>query len=969
MRNGNGPNRGIAPQSWSRAGPVLATTPSRIAVGRAAFRPRSRASGPITESPTRTLSGPMAGRNRHALYSTRRAPSTRARACCKIADPMTMPSATGVVTFLFTDIEGSTRLWETDAERMKPALARHDALARDAVRRNRGTLVKTTGDGVHAAFDDPLDAVTAALQLQLALAEPHATDDLALQVRCGMHLGVSERRDNDYYGRAINRAARIMSVAQGGQVLLSQAVAVLVADRLGAEVSLRDLGEARLRDLAGAERIFQLVHPRLRAEFPPLRALEDTPNNLPQQLTLFVGRERELAEVSERIPRCRLLTLTGPGGIGKTRLSLQAAADVMDHFADGVHFVEFAPVSDARMVPQTVATVLGVKEEAGRPVIEAIVRYVRDRKLLLILDNCEHLVRACAELANALLRVATGLHIIASSREALRIDGETCYPVSSLSVPDAGDRNMSAGAMAKFEAVRLFVERAMAAQPSFRMTDNNGAAIAEICRRLDGIPLAIELAAARTRTMSVTQIAERLSDRFRLLAAGDRSALPRQQTLRALIDWSYDLLSEAERMLLCRLAVFAGGFTLEAAEAIASSDRIAENDVMDLLAQLIDKSLVAADVDRGRYGLLETVRQYAQDRLQESGEESRTRARHLAYFRKFAEELRPELFGPEPERPLSRLDVERLNLLSAHRYCDRAEDGAIAGMQLVDALKLYWFNRGLLRLGCNVTVEALSRPCIGPQDLLRCRVLLAVGQFMSWLGRYREGQRHLEEGLAIARGLDDQEMIARMLQPLALAKLGQDDRAGARTCLEEALARARSQGDKRELAAALNQAAQVDRIDSRSALATARYEEALALARDLDDPAIVAVTLLNLAMVAVSESAPERVAGMLRETLAIAERTGDRLAGQSTLDVCTGLAALCGDQAQAARFHGMAEAQLRELGMQRDPVDRAFVSPWVAQAARELAPGQFADCRAAGNVIAYGDAIAEARQWLLRWPS
>ncbi|MEO6748038.1 MAG: adenylate/guanylate cyclase domain-containing protein, partial [Casimicrobiaceae bacterium] len=552
-----------------------------------------------------------------------------------------MPSSSGIVTFLFTDIEGSTRLWEQDAARMQPALALHDAIVRRAVERHRGTIVKTTGDGVHAAFDDPLDALDAALDLQLTLAEPESAEGMSLAVRCGIHMGAGERRDNDYYGRAINRAARIMGAAHGGQVLVSQSVASLVVDRLAAPASLRDLGDVRLRDLDRPERIFQLTHPRLRAQFPALHALDGTPNNLPQQLTSFVGRERELADVVARIPQCRLLTLVGPGGIGKTRLSLQAAAEVMDQFPDGVYFVELAPVSDARMVPQTVATVLGVKEEIGHPVSDALTSYAHGRKLLLILDNCEHLIQPCAELVNAVLRSGSGVHIVATSREPLRVAGETTYAVATLSVPDSAHRDIAGSAVLKFEAVRLFVERATAAQPEFKLGERDAAAIVDICRRLDGIPLAIELAAARVRTMSVTRIAERLSDRFRLLAAGDRSSLPRQQTLRALIDWSYDLLSEAEQVLLRRLAVFAGGFTLDAAEAVGQGDGIAEVDVMNLLGRLIEKSLVASDAGKERYGLLETVRQYAEDRLLESGEEAPVQARHLAYFLAFAQSARP----------------------------------------------------------------------------------------------------------------------------------------------------------------------------------------------------------------------------------------------------------------------------------------------------------------------------------------
>jgi class 3 adenylate cyclase len=480
-----------------------------------------------------------------------------------------------ITTFLFTDIEGSSRLWEKDHERMQLALARHDAIAREAVERSRGAVVKMNGDGVHAAFDDPLDAVVAALRMQEMLANPAATHSVALRVRCGLHAGPSEHRDNDFFGSTVNRAARIANAAHGGQVLLSQAVAVLVANRLPAGVALRDLGAVRLRDLASPERVFQVLHPSLRENFPALRTLEATPNNLTQQLTSFVGRKRELDEVRTLLRNARLLTLVGAGGIGKTRLSQQLAADVMDDFPDGVWFVELAALSDPRLVPQSVAFVLGVKEEAGHPVVEALEKFTKDRRLLIVLDNCEHMVQACAELATRLLRSGPHLKILTSSREHLRVAGETSYPVPALAAPEPGKTSTHA-ALTRYEAVLLFIDRASAVQPAFQLTDLNASAVADICQRLDGIPLAIELAAARVRTLSVEMIAARLGDRFRLLAGGDRTAMPRQQTLRALIDWSYDLLTENERSLFRRLAIFAGGFTLEAAEAIGTGGSIGE---------------------------------------------------------------------------------------------------------------------------------------------------------------------------------------------------------------------------------------------------------------------------------------------------------------------------------------------------------------------------------------------------------
>jgi predicted ATPase len=398
-----------------------------------------------------------------------------------------------------------------------------------------------------------------------------------------------------------------MSVAHGGQILLSQAVAALVGDRLSDDVSLRDLGNVRLRDMATPERVYQVVHPRLRQDFPALRSLEATPNNLPQQVSSFVGRERALQDIRNQLGNTRLLTLFGAGGLGKTRLSLQVAAEVLDDYPDGVWFVDLAPMTDERLVPQAAASVLGVKEEAGRPVLEALVKYVSDRKLLLILDNCEHLLHACAELAAQLLRSGAHLKILASSRQPLHVAAETTYHVPSLSVPEPLT-TVTIEALAQYEAVRLFVDRARAAQPSFQITDTNSEAVVDICHRLDGIPLALELAAARVRALSVNEIAARLNDRFRLLTSGDRTALPRQQTLRASIDWSYDLLTNDERALLRRLAVFAGGWTLEAAEAAGANGDVNKEDVLDLLTNLVEKSLVITDADAGRYRLLETVR-------------------------------------------------------------------------------------------------------------------------------------------------------------------------------------------------------------------------------------------------------------------------------------------------------------------------------------------------------------------------
>ena len=876
---------------------------------------------------------------------------------------MKLGNPTETLTFLFTDIVGSTRLWEQEPQLMRAALARHDALLRSAVEGNRGTVVKMRGDGLHAAFADPLDALGAALQLQLAIGELNAGLGIALSVRCGLHAGAVERRDNDYFGGPVNRAARIMHAAHGGQVLLSQAVADAVAARLPDGVGLHDLGAVRLLDLASPERVHQVLHPRLHADFPPLRSLEATPNNLPQQVTSFIGRQRELAEIGDLLARTRLLTLHGAGGIGKTRLSLQAAAEAIDDYPDGVWFVELAPLSDARRVRQSVASVLGVKEEAGRPVQQALGKHVRDRQLLIILDNCEHLLQACAEVASALLQAGPKVRILATSREPLRVAGETTYPVPALAVPAPCD-DPALPAWAQVEAVRLFMERATAAQPRFQLTQKNAAAIAAICHSLDGIPLAIELAAARVRALPVEKISERLCDRFQLLKGGDRTGLPRQQTLRALIDWSYDLLTNGERALLRRLAVFAGGWTLEAAEAVAADGDMAAPEVLGLLTDLVEKSLVALDAEGHRYRLLDTVRQYARERLDAAGEDQATRSRHLAHYLALAEEARPELTGPNQGAWLARLDPERENLLAAHAWCDHAVRGAELGLRLVYAVKIYWLNRGLLGLGFRITLEALARPGARQRSLARCRGLTDAGQLGYFMGRYGEVLALLEESLDIARELGDRTRVAGALQPLGMAYLGHGDPATARGYLEEAVAMARELGNKRELAGALNALAQLHRAENDLERAGPLYESVVALARELGDRESIAIGLLNLAMVSIGRGAADGARGMLVEVLVIAGEIGSKPATQSALEVAAGLAAARGDAGRAAEFYGVAETLAAQTGLQRDPADESFLAPLIAGAAQALGPAPFAAACAAGRSRAVEQALSDVRAWL-----
>jgi len=875
-------------------------------------------------------------------------------------------SAANVTTILFTDIEGSSRLWEQDSEKMSRALAAHDALARAAVAENAGVVVKMIGDGMYAAFGDPVDALKTTVKLQRALVELEAQHQLPLRVRCGVHLGIVERRDNDLFGGPVNRAARIMGAAHGGQILVSQAVVDQVQARLPESVSLRDLGAARLRDLSTPERLYQLLHPELRQDFPALRSLEQTPNNLPQQATTFIGRERELADAKELLGGTRLLTLLGMGGMGKTRLSLQIAADLMESFPDGAWFIDLAPVRDRALVPNEVAQVLSIPEEPGRPLTQTLCAHLRQHKLLLVLDNCEHLVSACASLANAVLRAAPDVKIIATTREALRIPGEQTYPVLPLTVPD---RKSGLDVLAKSEAVQLFVERVRLQKPGFVLTDRDAVGIAELCARVEGIPLALELAAARVRALSVDVIATRLDDRFRLLTGGDRTGLPRQRTLRALIDWSHELLTDAETTLFRRLAVFAGGFTLEAAEAVGHDDGPDAADVLDTLMHLVEKSLVERDAAGDRYRLLETVRQYALERLDTAGEAHGQRTRHLLFYLALAQRARPELIGPQQSEWLKRLDIERENLLAAHAWSCEADLASQHGLALVSSLRRYWIFRGLLALGLTVTLEALACASAQQATRQRCEALLDAGQVGAFMGRYDEARRYLEESLAIARTLDDKVRISAVLQPLGLALLGLGELAAARERLQEGLGLAEKLGTPREIAGVLNALAQTARAGGDLATAEPLYARVLRIGRESGGVDIIAVSLLNLAMVATGRKSHASAREMLVEVLQIVDESGLRPAAQGLLEVSAGLAASSEEWTQAVRLYGVAEAQTVATGLARDPADEAFLAPLVAMAKENLGADAFASASAAGRALDYDAAIAELRGWLERAPS
>jgi predicted ATPase/DNA-binding SARP family transcriptional activator len=580
---------------------------------------------------------------------------------------------TGTVTFMFTDIESSTRLWDEHPEAMEDALVRHDAILRDTIESHRGRVVKSMGDGMVAVFGDAADAVGAAVTAQRALSEEPWSVTGPLRARMGLHTGEAQQRDGDYFGLALNRAARIMGAGHGGQVLCSAATGALVRDTLPAGVGLVDLGEHRLRDLSRSETIFQVGPADLEGKFPPLRSLDAFMGNLPSPVSSFIGRDRELAGAAAALGEVRTVTLTGVGGVGKTRLALQVAAEALPKFHDGAWWCELAPIRDRDGVTEAVAALFSVTPRAGETVEEALVEFLRHKELLLVLDNCEHLLEPVAHLVNTLERSCPRLVVLATSREGLGVDGERILPTPSLSAPPA---DAPPKRMMEADAVRLFVERAAAAAAGFELSDKNAAAVGQVCRRLDGVPLAIELAAARVPAMTPVELAERLDRRFQVLAGGRRGAVERHQTLRAAIDWSYDLLSESEQRLLARLAVFAGGCTLDAAEAVCGGDGIDPDLAFECLARLVSGSLVVAEEHRSqtRYRLLETIRQYGEERLGDAGEADTLRARHAGHYAAFAEEAFGHLNGPEHVPWAGRLSAERDNLLAAWSWAVDADD-------------------------------------------------------------------------------------------------------------------------------------------------------------------------------------------------------------------------------------------------------------------------------------------------------
>jgi predicted ATPase len=740
----------------------------------------------------------------------------------------------------------------------------------------------------------------------------------------GIHTGKAKvQGDGLYQGYlTLSHVQRLMSAGHGGQVLLSLATRELVDDELPEDVELRDLGKHRLKDFDRPEHLFQLNIAGFPSDFPPLNTLDSQPHNIPLQLTSFIGREREMAEVKHLFSATRLLTLTGAGGSGKTRLAIHVATDLVDGFKGGVWWVELAALLDEALVPQAIAKVLGLPEVPNQSWSETIVFFLRSKQSLLVLDNCEHLVTACAQLADQLLSACSNLKILATSREALGLTGERAWYVSTLSVPESQDEARPDSLM-EYEAIRLFIERAIAVKSGFALTEHNALAVTQICRRLDGIPLAIELAGARVKVLTVAQIASRLDDRFNLLTSGSRTVLPRQQTLRAAIDWSYDLLTDKEQMLFRRSAVFTGGWTLEAAETVCSSEGIEANEVLDLLNQLVNKSLVIMQeqVGEARYHMLETIRQYAREKLLMVGEDELVKARHLAFFTQLALTAEPALEETNQVPWLNRLEIEHDNLRAALSWAVERDDSDSV-FRLGIALGHFWFVHAHWREGWRWLQQALeiSRRAEkqSPESrVLRQKGLTRAAALLLRLEDYEMVQVLAEESLALSRELGDKRGMASALERLGIVAYTQGDYVAARAFHQEDL-KLRGESGSKYITIPLNNLGSVASAQGDYVTARKLIQESLTLSRERGHKWGMASSLERLGLVARAQGDYVTAWAAYQEGLELRSELGDKWGMGNSL-IGLGLVAYAqGDYATAQASFQESLTLYRELGLKRD---------------------------------------------------
>ena len=844
----------------------------------------------------------------------------------------------GTVTFLFSDIEGSTRLAQERASTWPELLRRHQELMRAAFAAHGGVEVGTEGDSFFAAFASAAGAVAAAADAQRALVKEPWPEGCVIGVRIGMHTGEASVSGGTYVGVAVHRAARIGEAAHGGQVLLSGTTRALVVERLPAGTSVLALGRHRLRDLDTSEEISQLVIEGLKADFPPIRTLDATPNNLPIQATAFFGRESEIAAVVEQLAGSRLVTLTGPGGTGKTRLSLQVAGAVIDRYPDGVYFVPLGQITQPDLVLPAIAHEVGLPDRGGSRPMDRLSAHLRDRRTLLVLDNFEQVTDAAPAVAELLSAVPT-VSVLVSSRSPLHVYGEREYPVPPLLVPDPRDLPPLAE-LSQYDSVALFVDRARAAVPSFEVTSENAPAVAEICFRLDGLPLAIELAAARVKLLSPEAILQRIGHSMSLLAGGARDLPARQQTLRGAIAWSHDMLDDGDRRIFAALSTFVGGASFDAIEAVCGDPDL---DVFECLESLVDKSLIrrseGADGEI-RFGMLETIREFAHERLVESGRVAELRARHAAWYLALAERVQPEIMGSEKGRWLDLLDQEHDNLRAAIAWAMESGDVETA-MRLVSALWRFWQMRGHLAEGRARASAAIAMADAEAYPECLARALDAAGGLAYWMADGEAASAFYERELELQRQLGNRAGEAWALYSLAFTDMYSGAASGkafdpvnlarASTRMEEAVRIYREIGDRAGTARALWGDANITwslapPIDS-PAFAQARQNlaEALAIFEEAGDSFMTAWSSYTLAMTDVRLGDLETSRQRLRDVLRVFHEAGDVSGYVLVLDALAFIDLLSGDRERAARISGAVSVLERRTGTGLNPPNRGVL--------------------------------------------
>ncbi len=812
-------------------------------------------------------------------------------------------------------------------EEYAEVLTAHHALIRASLAGHGGREIGTQGGAFFASFSSPRDCVAAAVEMQRALASYPWPAGEGVRVQMGVHTGEATETPAGLVGLDLHRVARIVAAAHGGQVVLSATTAALLGDSLPTGVWLKDLGLHRLKDLGRPEHIFQLEADGLQADYPPLRSLDNPKlrHNLPAQVSAFIGREAELAEVRRLVSTSRLVTLTGTGGAGKTRLALQVAAGLLDGSGDGVWFADLAPLQDPDLVAVTVANVLGIRQEPGRPVLHTLAEAIGQGHLLVLLDNCEHVIGACAKLADALLRGCPDITLLATSREPLGIDGERVHRVPSMGTPADGD---DVNAIVITEAVRLFIDRAAQHGVSLAWDEPTARVAGRICRRLDGIPLAIELAAARLRVMPAAELDARLDQRFSLLTGGSRTALPRQQTLRALVDWSWDLLNAAERQLLARLSVFAGGFDLAAAEAVTCGPDLPPEEVVGHLGALVDKSLVQFEGTGAgpvRYRLLETVRQYAAGQLQALGPEAADAARiaHRDHYLALAEAAAPQLVAHDQAQWLDRLDLELGNLRVAIAF-SLTQANPAPGLRLAASLRRFWKVRGHATEAVDALRALLELPAALGASLPRAQALACAAHLLEQAGSYAAAEAYCDEALAIARDADDEYLIADLLEILGYVLLRQGQHGAGLPLIEEALDLARRLQDPHLTGRLVSTQSYARDLAGDHAGAARDLAESLRLFRQAGDQVQVGTELGNLGNTELSTGDLDSARRHLLESLDIARALKDQF-GVAYQTFNLGLAEYLSGLLSAAEGH-FAEALdlFRRMGM-KVPVAYALI--------------------------------------------